>query len=440
MRYAGSMGQAKDNKYLKQRKGRNVWMFNMRLPKEIQHIYEGKSTLSKSLQTDSLSVARLRRDRLLAIISEQREQASFGGRATFLSYHQTLLEAKKEFGGNDPLSPYNQLDLATLLGTERNPELQKEASNAVSTGFVPVKYTATLKDALNDWISKNKGRNADTIIKMRGTVKRYLEHCRLNDAVLLMITRADVMSYIEETVQAYSLSTVKGNLSRLKTLFRHSWQVGLSEIKDNPFEDHILTHYKFEKGAKESVKKQLFDREQIKQLTQWADAQDDKAIRLLIWLGLFTGCRIGELCELKVSDVHIDGILMALYIRKGKTEAAQRTVPVPKRIHRLLKDRIDHLAPEDNLIGYRSKDASRKFSQYKTAHVTSDSSYSFHSFRAHVSTAYQRAGVNETTAAFIVGHKTGNTMTYGYYARADELVRLAEASELMAKVVERDWL
>ena len=132
------------------------------------------------------------------------------------------------------------------------------------------------------------------------------------------------MSYIEETVQAYSLSTVKGNLSRLKTLFRHSWQVGLSEIKDNPFEDHILTHYKFEKGAKESVKKQLFDREQIKQLTQWADAQDDKAIRLLIWLGLFTGCRIGELCELKVSDVHIDGILMALYIRKGKTEAAQR--------------------------------------------------------------------------------------------------------------------
>ena len=72
--------------------------------------------------------------------------------------------------------------------------------------------------------------------------------------------------------------------------------------------------------------------------------------------------------------------------------------------------------------------------------MTSDSSYSFHSFRAHVSTAYQRAGVNETTAAFIVGHKTGNTMTYGYYARADELVRLAEASELMAKVVERDWL
>jgi integrase len=439
-RSATFMGLITNTKYLKQRKGRNVWLFNMRLPKEIQHLYDGKATLSKSLQTDSLSTAKLRRDRLLGVISEQIEQASFGGKSTFLSFHKTLTEANKVYGGADPYAPYNQLDVSTLVGTEDYPEIQKEASIAVRTGIIPIHYTASLKDALNDWITKNKGRNADTIIKMRGTVKQFLSHSRIPDAVLIKITRADVMQYIEEIIENYAVATVRANLSRLKTLFMHSWQVGMIELKENPFDAHVLSHFEFDKNTQGPVKKQLFSREQTQQITKWADEQGKEAIRLLVWLGLFTGCRIGELCGLKVSDVYMEGELIALYVRKGKTAAAQRTVPVPERLHELLKARVNVLNDDDSLLDLRTKDASRVFSVFKTKQITSDSSYSYHSLRVHVSTAYQRAGINEFTAASIVGHKTGSTMTYGYYAKADELKALAEVAEQMANIVERDWL
>jgi hypothetical protein len=43
------------------------------------------------------------------------------------------------------------------------------------------------------------------------------------------------------------------------------------------------------------------------------------------------------------------------------------------------------------------------------------------------STAMQQSGVDELKAAAILGHKRGNTMTYGYYSRGYELQQLKEA-------------
>ena len=57
-----------------------------------------------------------------------------------------------------------------------------------------------------------------------------------------------------------------------------------------------------------------------------------------------------------------------------------------------------------------------------------------------MSTAYQRAGIDESSAAFAVGHKGGKTMTYGYYSKGEELRKLCENAERAAVVIERDWL
>ncbi|MGI2178894.1 hypothetical protein [Shewanella frigidimarina] len=57
-----------------------------------------------------------------------------------------------------------------------------------------------------------------------------------------------------------------------------------------------------------------------------------------------------------------------------------------------------------------------------------------------MSTAFDRAGIRERTAAFIVGHKGGETMTYGYYAKAGELYRLKDAVDKAATVIKQDWL
>ena len=338
-----------NNKYLKKRANRDVWMFSMRIPKTIQHLYEGKAVYTKSLQTACVKTARLRRDSLLATISQQKEQAIDGGRTTFISFYNTLTEAKANYGGSDHYAPYNQLDTSALVGTEDHPEIQRDAKQAVNLGVIPVEYSYTLKEAMNDWLSKNQRKNKDTLSKVKSNTERFLRHCNKHDMPLMTIERSTVVSFIEELINEYSPSTVNGYISRLKTIYKHAWSMARIDKKDNPFEDHSLAHY----GKQTTTaKKQLFKREQVQKVVEWS-ATEGGNTNLLVQLGLFTGCRIGELCNLKGEDVHTEGDLMALYIRKGKTTAAQRTVPLPKRLHQLVKSQLTELTDiNTSLLGF----------------------------------------------------------------------------------------
>ena len=54
--------------------------------------------------------------------------------------------------------------------------------------------------------------------------------------------------------------------------------------------------------------------------------------------------------------------------------------------------------------------------------------YSFHSIRHNVATNFQRAKVEESISARLVGHSTvGATMTYGYYSEGVEFKEALEA-------------
>jgi hypothetical protein len=57
-----------------------------------------------------------------------------------------------------------------------------------------------------------------------------------------------------------------------------------------------------------------------------------------------------------------------------------------------------------------------------------------------MATAFSRAGVDELTAVFILGHKGGKSMSYGYYAKADELHRLKDTVEAASTIIKRDRL
>ncbi|MEP7706241.1 tyrosine-type recombinase/integrase [Paraglaciecola sp. 25GB23A] len=432
------MAVSSDTKYLKKRKNRDVWLFSMRIPSTIQHLYEGKAVYTKSLQTACVKTARLRRDQLLAQISHQKEQAIDGGRSTFISFYNTLTEAKNVYGGADLFAPYNQLDTSILVGTECHPDIQRDAKRAVDEGCIPVQYSYTLREAMNDWLVNNQRKNRDTLSKVKSTTQRFLRFCNKHDIPLITIDRLTVVGFIEELIEDYSPSTVSGYISRLKTMYKYAWSMGKINKKENPFESHSFAHY-----GKETVtaKKQLFNRNQVRQIIAWAKGETDN-INVLVNLGLYTGCRIGELCNLTSEDVHQEGNMMALYIRNGKTPAAERTVPLPKVLHQLIRERLLKIAyTGETLIGLPTKTASRVFSDFKVENISKKSDLCFHSFRVHASTAYGRARVNEQTASFIIGHSgDSKTMTYGYYLKADELKELAAATEAAAIIIERDWL
>ncbi len=429
------MAEASNNKYLKKRKNRDVWMFQIRIPKEVRHLYDGKEIYVKSLQTSCIKTARLRRDSLLGQLAVQKEQAIDGGRSTFMSFYNSLEQAKRDARG-DKFEAYYQLENSILVGTEEHPEIRQEAAKAVRTGTIPVKYTYSMKEALNDWLRKNKQRNQDTIVKMKSTASRFLRHLNVHDMPLMGVERKQVISFIDELIQEVSVSTIKGHLSRLKSIYEHAWRIAEIDKRDNPFDSHILTHYEEDTVVE---KKQLFSREEIKKIINWADSESE-SIKALVYLGLYTGCRISEICAVTPEDVYIEGELMALYIRKGKTTAASRTVPLPRVVHGIVRKRLESVDAGQSLIEMDGKKASRVFSNYKSANVTKDKSRTFHSFRVHMSTAYQRAGIDESSAAFVVGHKGGKTMTYGYYSKGEELRKLCENAERAAEVIKKDWL
>lgn len=406
----------------------------MRVPKALAHLYPYKTYITRTLGTSCIKTARIRRDRIVGEIAAQKDSAYSHERGAFLAFVDTLKEAKQEARGNRG-EAYYQLSTQDILDTESFPKAQLAASHSVETGTIPEGYRPTLREALHSWLERNSRRNADTISKIKSTTDKFLKHCGHFDIELESIHRKDVLNYIEQTIESYSVSTVSGNLSRLRTLYKHAWQIGLIEPRPCPFSDHDLAYYK----KSPTQKAQLFSAEEVQKIMLWAEAQQNP-MGDVTKVGLFTGMRIGEICSLKAKDVHIEGDLMAFFIRKGKNGSAQRTVPLCNELVPIVKERLNIVEPEDLLFGIQGKKASRDFSRFKVAEITTDKTKRFHSFRVHMSTAFDRAGIRERTAAFIVGHKGGETMTYGYYAKADELHRLKEGIEKAVVVIKRDWL
>lgn len=149
--------------------------------------------------------------------------------------------------------------------------------------------------------------------------------------------------------------------------------------------------------------------------------------RLLVELGVFTGCRISELCSLRCKNIIVEGGITAIFIDVGKTKAATRVVPLTTELGEKARKIKDVSEYEDLVLGDDTKKMGRWFSRIKTDNVSTDSAKCFHSFRVMFSTAMQQSGVDELKAAAILGHKRGNTMTYGDYSRGYELQQLKDA-------------
>jgi hypothetical protein len=193
----------------------------MRVPKSLMHFYPHKTFITRTLGTSCIKIARIRRDRIVGEIAAQKETAFSNERSAFLAFVDTLKEAKQEARGNRG-EAYYQLSTKDILDTETSPKAQLAASHSVETGAIPEGYRPTLREALHSWLERNSRRNTDTISKMKSTTDKFLKHCGHFDVELESIHRRDVLDYIEQTIESYSVSTVSGNLSRLLTLYKHA--------------------------------------------------------------------------------------------------------------------------------------------------------------------------------------------------------------------------
>lgn len=146
-------------------------------------------------------------------------------------------------------------------------------------------------------------------------------------------------------------------------------------------------------------------------------------------LGIFTGGRISELCQLRIKDIYQVNQIWVISINEEedkivKTTAGIRTIPLhPQLIELGFLDYINdvkhfngRLFPEliTDQFGHYGKQPSRRFGVYLDKIGITEKSKVFHSFRSTANNQLKQAGVPEETRCQFIGHEheTTNSATY----------------------------
>lgn len=389
------MSKKTDTKHLKLRG--NIWWYQSRIPKHLINQYPDQSFIQVSLETVDISEARKKRN----VINGELESKCL--RATTSTDGQRFRELVRE------------MELKAYMTVNGARDFSR-------------KYRLTLMDGYKMWLDDvGQDKTEEHRQKIEKAIKDFGKFCFKNygwiDSPSLAIENIDrkmVYAFIKHLGKSYKKTTVQGTISRINTIWVYLNKI--DEVKgNNPFLDHIYSSAE----EAQSEKQEPFTKEEVKVIRAYK--WEKPVYSLLVDLGIYTGCRISELCNFKKKHVVVDEGIVAINIEKGKTKAATRTVPLPDFMGNRLLEHIERKQEEDYVIGLSSKTASRTFSNFKTRHVTNNNLKSFHSFRHMYITAMERAGVEENVTAQIVGHERGKTMSYGYYSKGHELRKLSES-------------
>ncbi len=221
-----------------------------------------------------------------------------------------------------------------------------------------------------------------------------------------------------------STGSVNKYLRRVSALF--TWGKRHGFVNDNPFSGLAIRRTKLPHQQRER-----FTVEELQKLLDPANLPPDQKrgyMYWLPWLGLYTGARLEELCQLHLEDIRQDGDLWVFDInakdeKRLKTLSSERLIPVHPRLIELgflsyvegLRDRGEQrLFPElrHRRDGY-GMTASKWFGRYRERLGIEKP---FHSLRHTFIDTLHQLGEDHKKIAALVGH-ADESMTGGRYSK-----------------------
>ena len=236
----------------------------------------------------------------------------------------------------------------------------------------------------------------------------------------------------------------------LRQTCRHAARVG--DLSTNPCAGVILP-----KSTKPTPN--AMEPAQIVSLLDQLDAMGPTQLATAAYIALLCGCRVGEVCALTWADYDEDERMLdvsksvayddghGLRVKGPKTEAGNRSIPVPPRLAAMLAQRKAYML---DLIEQAESDADileagivgsidgaptnpqnvsaqwRAFADRNTLVGASGKRVTFHALRDCYGTSLLGAGVDVTTSAALMGHGDGGATLLKYYSTAlDSNKRLA---------------
>ena len=249
-----------------------------------------------------------------------------------------------------------------------------------------------------------------------------------------LITRSDISDFIDDLMaDGVSPQTIqKKYLSALNGIFSLAQTTGAIPAGELPTKNHKLFTKADKKKAQHKSGYKPFTDEELSQIFDPANllALEKPCDFWLPLLGLFTGGRISELCQLKVSDIkQIDGI-WSMDINDEdaaqtlKTPAAVRKIPLPPQLIQIgFLDYLDLVRPYGDTIfpyvqpdkfNHYGKTPGRRFGEYLDRLKITSPNKVFHSFRSTSNNSLKQLGVGEETRCQFIGHEhdTVNSKVY----------------------------
>lgn len=341
--------------------------------------------------------------------------------------------------------------------TAHRERTQRDAGEVIDTPVVltpalvsnaPAK---TLRDVYDRWkASGDKPRTPDTIAACNRALVMYETFApgkALND-----ITREQgdtFRAWIR--VNSNTTKTARDRLNWLKSLLKYASQT-LEWITRHPWEglaidtDAASPRRPWSEAELQTVFTTPLHTAHVLP-TAWHSGQD--AAYWIPLIGLFSGARLGELCQLRTADVQtIEGVPVLVLTDAGedqriKTSAGRRSVPIHSELIRLgfLKyvegaKAVGSVSLWPALKTRKGKPSgyfSRWFSEFRKG-LGLGSYPDFHCLRHTVRPLMRRAGFSESTMDKVTGHETRGsegTVTYDHFTLT-ELQAAVEAIRYLA--------
>ncbi len=440
--------------YLKQRGA--MWWVRVKIPAALQHLYLSangvpRSHIEQSLGTDSYAEAEQVKLARVAIIMQdfrkrRREAAGTlpGDVREALDYRNALAEADDRTA-----------EILHGLITDRAYAIHAKAGEEKAQNFAAIASNAegkTLREAWGEWLASSDVKKG-TAVKYARAFKEVMQMLGVADGVPTIINDAKAREYVDwlntkaRTPKGTPLDsgTIRDRVSAMSAFWRYLEQTQQVPKRSNPWSGHAYAGARQKKLTQ--AKERPYTDAELVTLCKGPEREGrytKQTILALSTLGLYTGCRLEELCARKLGDVEpIKGGYM-LHIREGKTPAAIRALPV---LHRLpvavlqsligkRKDRAAYLFPDltpGGPDGKRSWNVQKAMSKYRRT-VGIPEGVDFHSTRRSFATRMVDLGVDHRWAERYFGHRGDNLMAGTYAQPVEALRKVALAITYPAKV------
>ena len=412
----------------------SVWYFRIAVPDVIRSLI-GHRELRRSLQTKYKREALFRSRELLAQVQGVFTEAFQGKRPSLDKF------------GIDGERPKQGVSWAEWV--------KRSLSGVGEAQDVPpvAEFGSKLSQVMAEYAQRQRleGISEKTISDKESVVDLLIRIC--GDLPIKSFARTDAQSFretalklpprmnqlpnqslkkvIAEAKSTISITTFNNYVKNLITVFMYAMQEGYCEA--NPFDG-----LRIKQRVKASEQRSRFTEEDLKKLfDSKVYTRKDCAKPYQYWLpllGLYTGARLNELCQLYLDDIVTINGIECIHIQasrpdqKLKNPTSERLIPVHSKLKELgflgcekqgkalgqdmLFDLVRH-----KRHGYVAT-PSKWFARYrgKLGFKNGNEKKDFHSFRHTVADSLKQQGVSEALVSGLLGHKTGG-ITFRRYGK-----------------------